>query len=92
MRDMSKKTRRLLKAKNIRKVIRRNGTKLGVAALTLGGIAVAASPRLRERTRQLRDSVVHRLQSVRESRAARRLASGSGHGVEQDRTVITTAP
>ena len=59
---MSKRERRLLKAKKIKKAFRRNRAALA-SVLTLGGIAAVAamSPRLRARTRQLKNSVVNRL-------------------------------
>jgi len=87
---MSKKTRRLLKAKNLKKAIRRNGTAIGVTALALGGIAAAAlSPGVRARTRQLKDMVVHRLEARRSS-ASEPLANGSMER-NMDRPVITTS-
>lgn len=86
---MSKKTRRLLKAKNLKKAIRRNGTAIGVTALALGGIAAAAlSPGVRARTRQLKEMVVHRLEARRTASAP--LANGSMER-NMDRPVITTS-
>ena len=75
--DMSKKQRRLIKTKAIKKAIRRNRRAVGVAALTLGGLVIALSPKLRERTRSIKEQVVTRLGTVRKA-AADRLTNGSG--------------
>ena len=71
---MSKHTRPIKRAKkNIRKVVTKNPI-ITASLVALGGLAtyVARSQRVRDRTRGLKDSVMHRLSG----------AAGATHGQE----------
>ncbi|MDF3066414.1 MAG: hypothetical protein K0R38_2015 [Polyangiaceae bacterium] len=76
---MSKKTKRRVKAKALKKVVRRNGTAFGLAALAASGVAaVAMIPQLREQARRLKELVVSRLED-------RRIAKDEEHRLEGGR-------
>jgi hypothetical protein len=66
--DMANKTRGLWQTRTIQNAFRRN--RFGVTALTLGSMALAMSPRLRQRARAMKNQLFDRLGARFKSRGA----------------------